>query len=269
MKLPRRFVVLGIWALLGIGGATALAEEPQGRPGVIRMGDLCFQPTDTYGDFRDAGRQIPCDDRYKESEEIAGWEFTLKTNLKVENSPGHRAAWEAWQASAASGATTWVGRLEAYTAETRKQAEQHADAKPYLHGTCQPNDESEQSNKEVLERGCKGAERVFQRDYWLALQGDHQAQESIARCFQDDTPRATDLGFRWPCHRVVWADETVMCAWYLVAASSGHPKSADSAEKYGYVYECDKKTMYERQAILGTASELFLRIYHRPIPVAR
>ena len=268
MKLPRRFVVLGIWALLGIWGATALAEEPQGRPGVIRMGDQCFQPTNTYGGWRDMGK-IPCDDRYEESEKIAYSEFTYKTNLKVENSPGHRADWEAWQASAASGATTWVGRLEAFIAETRKQAEQHADAEPFLHGTCQPTDESEQSNKEVLERGCKGDETTFQRNYWLALQGDHQAQEGVALCFQDDYPRATDLGFRWPCHRVVSPDETVMCAWYLVAASSGHPKSADSAEKYGYVYECDKKTMYERQAILGTASELFLRIYHRPIPVAR
>jgi hypothetical protein len=60
-----------------------------------------------------------------------------------------------------------------------------------------------------------------------------------------------------------------MCAWYRVAASSGHPKSAKSAENYGYVFECDKKPMYERQAILGTASELFLHIYHQPILLAR
>jgi hypothetical protein len=265
MKLPRRFVVLGIWALLGIWGATALAEEPQGRPGVIRSGDACFQPTDDNM----WGRQIPCDDRYKDSEEIGGAEFLFKTALKKENSPGHRADWEAWRASAASGATTFQARLEAFSAEMRKQAEQHADAKPFLHGECQPNDESEQSNKESLLRSCKDNETTFQRDYWLALQGDHEAQESVARCFEDDTPRATALRFRWPCHRVVSPDETVMCAWYLVAASSGHPKSAHSAEQYGYVYECDKKTMYERQAILGTASELFLRIYHRPIPVAR
>jgi len=269
MKLPRRFVVLGIWVLVGIWGATASAEEPQGRPAFIRMGDHCLQTTNTYGDFRDMGREITCDDRYKEGEEIADWEFTYRTNLKMENSPGNRADWEAWQTSAASGATTSKGRLEAFIAETRKQTEQHADAKPFLHGTCQPNSESEQSNKETLLRNCKDNETMFQRNYWLALQGDHEAQERVAWCFQDDRPRATALDSRWPCHRVVRPDETVMCAWYLVAASSGHPKSAHSAEQYGYVYECDKKTMYERQAILGTASELFLRIYHRPIPMAR
>ena len=233
------------------------------------MGNQCFQTTNTFGDFRDMGREIPCDDRYKEGEEIAGTEFLHINNLKRENSPGNRADWEAWHASAASGAKTWKGRMEAAIAEERKQAEQHADAKPFLHGTCQPNDESEQSNKETLLRNCKGQETMFQRDYWLALQGDHEAQERVAWCFQDGLPRATMLSIRWPCHRIVNPDETVMCAWYLVAASSGHPKSAHSAEQYGYVYECDKKMMYERQAILGTASELFLRIYHRPLPVAR
>jgi len=55
----------------------------------------------------------------------------------------------------------------------------------------------------------------------------------------------------------------------LVAASSGHPKSAKAAEYFGDVYECDKKPWAERQAILGTASQLFERIYHRPLPLAR
>src|ERR1019366_7636359 len=105
-------------------------------------------------------------DRYKDSEKIVGAEFLFKTALKEENSPGHRADWEAWQASAASGATTWMGREEAFSAETRKQAEQHADAKPFLHGTCQPNDESEQTSKETLLRNCKNRETRFQRDYW-------------------------------------------------------------------------------------------------------
>jgi hypothetical protein len=178
--------------------------------------------------------------------ECVGLGFTteqaLKTELEMENSPGNRANWEAWLASAASGATTSEARLEVFAAETRKQGEQHADAsRPFLHGTCQPNDEGEKSNKEVLERGCKDDQSRFQRDYWLALQGDHQAQENVAFCFKDDTPSATGLGYRWPCHRVAAPDETVMCAWYLIAASSGHPKSARSAETYGYVDECDKK----------------------------
>jgi hypothetical protein len=61
-----------------VWGATASAEEPQGRPGVIREpGGRCFQLTDNYGDFRDSGREIPCDDRYKEGEEIANLEFMI------------------------------------------------------------------------------------------------------------------------------------------------------------------------------------------------
>ena len=79
--------------------------------------------------------EIQCDDRYKEGELIASWEFTFKNNLKMENSPGHRAGWEAWRASAASGATTEKARLEALEAEERKQAEQHTDAsKPFFTG---------------------------------------------------------------------------------------------------------------------------------------
>ena len=252
-----------------------MAEEPQARPGVIRDpftfgSDKCFQTTDTYGNFRDQGSEIPCDDRYKEGEKIAHDEFVWKTKLKMENSPHNRANWEAWQASAASGATTYEARLKAFEAEQQKQIEPHVDlSKPFLHGTCQPNDEKEKNDKEALKRGCEFDEINFQRNYWLALQGDHQTQELVAWCFENDWPQATMLSARWHCHRVVYPDETMMCAWYLVAASSGHPKSAEAAESYGYVHECDKKPLYERQAILGTASNLFLRIYHRPMPVAR
>jgi hypothetical protein len=267
MRQPIRRLVLLLATLLLIAPA-ASAQEPQGRPGVIRVGNDCNQTTDTHGDFDDIGRKIPCDDRYKEAEKIAYFEFNVKTNLKIENSLITRAELESWLASAASGATTLNGRLDAWDVERRKQAEQHADAsKPFLSQECRPNDEGEK-NKE-LEWGCKFDETRFQRFYWFALQGDHQAQEYVASCFENNVPSALSLASRWPCHRVVNADETMMCAWYLVAASSGHPKSAKSAEKYGYIYECDKKPMYERQAILGTASALFLRIYHRPMPVAR
>jgi hypothetical protein len=109
----------------------------------------------------------------------------------------------------------------------------------------------------------------FQRNYWFALQGDYLAQNDVAGCFYEGAPRAESLSSKWPCRRVVMPNEVMMCAWYFVAMSSGHPKSAKAAEEYGYVYECDKKPGYVRQAILGTASELFLRIYHRPLPVAR
>jgi hypothetical protein len=267
MRQPIKRLILLLATLLLIVPA-ASAEDPRVRPGVVRLGDVCFQTTNISSDFP-WDRKIPCDGRYKDGEEIAGRELLLKEDLNNDNSPRSRADWEAWQASAAAGATTSKARFEAFDAEARKQAEQHADvSKPFLHGTCQPNNENEKNNKEIQERGCKYDETDFQRNYWFALQGDHQAQENVAFCFQDDVPSATSLGFRWPCHRVVGPDKTMMCAWYLVAASSGHPKSAESAEMYGYVNECDKP-MYVRQAIFGTATELFLRIYHRPIPVAR
>ena len=254
----------------------ASAEEPQARPGVIRdpFGDKCFQRTDTYGNFRDQGPEIPCDGRYKEGEKIAYDEFVWKTNFKMHNSPEYKAYWEAWQASAASGATTYEARNKAFDAERQKervrQAKLHADeSRPFLHGACQPNDEKEKNDKEALKRNCEFEETLFQEKYSFALQGDHDDQQEVARCFQNDAPQATNLFFRWPCHRVVYPDETKMCAWYLVAASSGHPESAKAAEQYGYVNECDKKPLYQRQVILGTASDLFLRIYHRPLPVAR
>jgi hypothetical protein len=245
-------------------------QEAQGRPGVIRsMGSgPCYHVTNT-SEQRELSRTIPeisCDDRYKDAEEIAYWEFQLKDDLKTENSPGHRAYWEAWQASAASGATTLMGRLEANTAEIWKLAEQHADlSRPFLHGGCHPWTKEETANKEVLKDACKYHEKQFELKYWLALQGDHQAQEGIADCFNYYGPAPAIQN----CNRVVDRDENMMCAWYLVAASSGHPESSKSAEKYGYIEECDKKPIYERQAILGTASALFLRIYQRPMSVAR
>jgi hypothetical protein len=119
-----------------------------------------------------------------------------------------------------------------------------------------------------MERNCAYKKMEFQRNYWFALQGDHLAQKDIAFCFSEGSPNASVVdSYRWPCHRVAHPNETMMCAWYLVAASSGHPKSEQAARDYWD--ECDKKPLYMRQAILGTASELFLRIYHRPLPVAR
>jgi hypothetical protein len=251
----------------------ALAEEPHGRPGVFRDPyfagvEKCHQVI--YGDVRDLDHEVPCDDRYKEGEKIAGYEFLIKRHLKSENSPGNKADWEAWEASAASGASTFNDRLTAYFAELRKQALQHAEGRAFLSGMCQPNNEKEQTDQAFLQGNCKDEEITFQREYWLALQGDHREQENVASCFEqgDSNPKAP-LIQRWPCNRVVRADETTMCAWYLVAASSGHKDSSQSAGRYGYDYECDKKPAYVRQAILGTASELFLRIYHRPLPVAR
>jgi hypothetical protein len=120
-----------------------------------------------------------------------------------------------------------------------------------------------------LEWFCQFHKANFEEHYWLALQGDYQAQLNVAFCFHGGAMTTTSFSIRWPCYGVVRTDDIAMCAWYLVAASSGHPRSASAAEQYGYVYECDKKPLYERQAILGTASALFLRIYHRPMPVAR
>jgi hypothetical protein len=109
----------------------------------------------------------------------------------------------------------------------------------------------------------------FVRNYWLALQSDDSAQMDVAFCFQQDTPNAEDLAMRWPCFRVARANETMQCAWLLVAMSSGYPGSDKAAEQFGYVNECDKKPWSARQATLGTASDLFQRIYHRPLPMAR
>jgi hypothetical protein len=229
-------IALVTLALLSSTGASFAQTTVEGRPGIIREGTICFQPTDTYGDFRDQGREIPCDDRYKEAESIAGWKFRLKTQLKMDNSLINKASWETWQASAASGARTLHDRLEADDAEQRKQAERHADeSKPFLQ-MCQPLREEGRIKEEgdtPHEWFCQFDKTRFQIDYWLALQGDHQAQENVAYCFREGVATSTIFSIRWPCYGVVRTDETAMSAWLLVAASSGHPESSKSAEKYG------------------------------------
>ena len=69
---PDRAIWWGLALAFVVWGATALAEEPQARPGVIcGFDDKCHQVIETYGDFRDLGPEIPCDDRYKDGEKIA------------------------------------------------------------------------------------------------------------------------------------------------------------------------------------------------------
>lgn len=97
---------------------------PQGRPGVLRLGDFCFQ-----GEI--SGPQLPCEDSTSDAEKIAGFEWAYKGTK--DGSPRERADWEAWQASASSGAKTAQARSDAFLAELRKQGEQHADgSKPFI-----------------------------------------------------------------------------------------------------------------------------------------
>jgi hypothetical protein len=239
--------------------ATAATE---GRPAIIRMGSVCYQPT---GD--DLGPQVPCDDRYSDAERIAGVDWFKKNKLKNTNSPGARADWEAWQAT--TGIASYNARLEAYAQERAKQGAQHADAaKPFLSGICEQGHIAFSQDPDLS--SCEFEVSEFERNYWLAMQGDYEAQLSVGGCFKETAYRADPI-FRWPCRRVVRADEAMMCAWYLVAMSSGHVKGGgegDAAEKFGYVYECDKKPWAVRQSMLGTATALFNQIYHRPLPLA-
>jgi hypothetical protein len=228
----------------------------QGRPGVLRFGDLCFQ-----GELF-IGPKVACEDRSADSEKIAGFESTFKMNLE-NGSPGAKADWEAWQTTA--GIASFDAREKAWEAELEKQAAQHADlSAPFITPLCLPTYLPEKNKN--LERECKHDRISFQRSYWLALQGDHKAQRFVASCF--GLPSDTVNGI-WACHGVVRPDEVMQCAWLLVAMSSAHPESAKAADEYGWLYECDRKPGYKRQATLGTASELFLRIYHRPLPLAR
>ena len=75
----------------------------------------------------------------------------MESQRKAENSPRNKANWEAWRASAASGATTYEAREQAFFAEWDKQAKLAADeARPFLQRLCQPNDKREIDNKELL-----------------------------------------------------------------------------------------------------------------------
>lgn len=266
--------MLGIlFAIIAILTSPVAAAAEDGRPGVVRWPALrfddsmtkCYRPGNVYGSFADLqDHEVPCDERYKDAENIAGFEWGLNTKLKMEDSPGNRADLEAWKATA--GIMLFKTRFDAYYAEGNKQTGQHAylSRDVAMSSVC-----LWKSDDKDPDSGCRFARTDFQRDYWFALEGDNGAQMNVASCFQNGEPRATAPEAKWPCHRVVMPNETMMCAWYLVAASSGHPKSAKAAEYFGYVYECDKRPWAERQAILGTASQLFERIYHRPLPLAR
>lgn len=253
----KTLVTIGL-ALTLLGGNAATAEPvapAQGRPGIIRLGPTCYL---------DIGPEVPCDDRYADSEQIAGIESGLKDALKdTNNSPGAKADWDAWQATASI--TSFYARLTAYMHELDKQGTEHADAaKPFLYGSCEGAKEGSYS--------CEDKVIEFERYYWLAMQGDYNAQINVAGCFDENNYRAKDALIRWPCARVVLPNEAMMCAWFLVAMSSGHvkrPGEGDAAEDFGYVYECDKKPFAVRQVMLGTASDLFQRIYNRPLPIAR
>jgi hypothetical protein len=240
--------------LISPASGTEDIAQQQGRPGVFRFGDLCVQG--------DMFAKVACEDRTANAEKIAGSESALKKNLE-DGSPGAKADWEAWQATA--GIPSFDAREKAWEAEFEKQAAQHADVSaPFITTLCLPTYLPEKNKN--LERECKHDRISFQRSYWLALQGDHKAQRFVAGCF--GMPPGTVNGI-WACHGVVRPDEVMQCAWLFVAMSSGHTESAKAADEYGWLYECDKKPGYVRQATLGTAPELFERIYHRPLPLAR
>jgi hypothetical protein len=71
-KMTTSKIALVTLTLLSTAACSAApsAQELQGRPGVIRnFEDKCFRTTDIRGEFWD--NEIPCDDRYKDAEEIA------------------------------------------------------------------------------------------------------------------------------------------------------------------------------------------------------
>jgi len=239
--------------------SSAFAEDMslETRPGVARLGDVCFETS------KGLGSNVPCDARYDDAEKIAGWDFTFRDR----KGPRAKSDFEAWQAT--SGIAKFQERIDAWERELNKQAVEHADAsKSFLSGSCRQWEE--EKTPEAWQRACQFEQSNFQRNYWFALQGDHDAQMNVADCFSNGEPTAELLDARWPCHRVVRADETQLCAWLLIAMSTGDPKSGKAAEDYGYLYECDKKSSWsERQSIFGTASDLFELIYHRPLPLAK
>lgn len=94
---------------------------PAARPGVIRLGSVCFKGDD-LPDY-----QVPCDDRAADAEKMAGLEWILRSNLTRNWIPiTSKADWEAWQAI--KGSYSSSNDLEnAFHQELKKQAKQHAD----------------------------------------------------------------------------------------------------------------------------------------------
>jgi hypothetical protein len=150
-------------------------------------------------------------------------------------------------------------RNRAFAAAVRKQAASHASEESgrYLSGMCDPT----YSLSPGLDRDttCEMEKATFQMDYWLAMQGDYTAQQGLAWCFEIPQGTATR------CAKVVQPNQSLSCAWQIVALSSGGAY-VSSFDVTHYRNRCTKLPRWEMEEAQAAALALFSRIYHKPLP---
>ena len=220
MRQAMKRLVLLLSTLLLIAPA-ASAAEPQGRPGVIRLLDKCYQTTDLSAGY--FGRQIACDDHYKDAEWIAGYEFVFKNRLKSGGLTGKQSD----LGSMAGFGGFWGDDASRPVCSVRDGVEQ-ADraAHRFVQAVCSCRPVRPRQNRQILYlRGCGTVVPAG------LLAGFARRPSGTGECRV--LLRGPRGRYQRPCHGVVEHNETMTCAWYLVAASSGHPKSDQSAEYYG------------------------------------
>ena len=208
-----------------------------------------------------------------DAEQQENLEGTLKFNAA--RSIMGQADLEAWQAAkAATGATTFDKKYDAWKEEMRKQTMQHPDeSSTSLSGQCELDPGQQRSyDDRAKNQLCEWEKLNFRRNYWFALQSDHRAQKYLAFCFADTSAE------NQPCSRIAQPSEIMSCAWSLVAISSGSPLVEADVDSYDFAksqYDddvnsfysvCEEYNAYVRDAVRAQASALFSQIYHKPLP---
>ena len=164
-----------------------------------------------------------------DAEQQENLEGTLKFNAT--RSIMGQADLEAWQAAkAATGATTFDKKYDAWKEEMRKQTMQHPDeSSTSLSGQCELDPGQQRSyDDRAKNQLCEWEKLNFRRNYWFALQGDYRAQKYLAFCFADTS------GKYQPCSRIAQPSEIMSCAWSLVAISSGRPLVEADVDSYDF-----------------------------------
>ena len=164
-------------------------------------------------------------------EKRQAWEDSLR--LRAPKSPSDQADWDAWQATRKAKSLDEAMRL--FSEEQQNQARRHANLSfIFLSGTCDPATiyftTYGNIGKNII---CEKEILKFQRDYWLALQGDYQAQIHIADCFDAKG-----------CAGVVRTIPVENCAWLLVALSSGSPDTSGT-------YVWDYREVLRKASFMG------------------
>jgi hypothetical protein len=195
------------------------------------------------------------------AQQVSAFEEALRLNAS--KSPKGKADWAAWKIAHANEAHSLSEAMALYVREQERQGSDHSSLSThYLSGQCNPDrTDLWMYGSEDKDEVCDRARHQFQRNYWLALQGDYVAQTDVAACFD------AELALN-PCVGTVLSSSTEFCAWLLVALSS-RSTEIDPLEVVNYRDICETRSYSEKRAFRARAFQLFSHIYHKPTSASR